>query len=101
MTALPKVTSPLGVEARTGDMPSRAAIRKTNGRAATGRRERRTMRGATRERIVFISVHLDCEFIYLGGRMARPLVDPHDRFARRPGREAEGLARIGIKPGPL
>src|SRR6478752_1272897 len=33
--------------------------------------------------------------------MTGPLVDPHDRFLARPGREAEDLAGLRIEPRPL
>ena len=33
--------------------------------------------------------------------MARPLVDAHDGFAGRPGRQAEHLARLRVQPGVL
>src|SRR5688572_30617693 len=41
------------------------------------------------------------ELIDVGGGVTRALVDPHDRLARRPGREAEHPAGVGIEPGAL
>ena len=48
-----------------------------------------------------VSSDLDRELVDLRGRVAGPLVDPHDRLARRPGREAEDLARLRVEPRPL
>jgi len=76
---------PLGVvAANTGETANTVAIRKANGRAATVRLERRNRRAPPRAHVVSISTHLDQERVHLGGRVARSLVDTHDRFARRP-----------------
>src|SRR5664280_2761517 len=87
------------IDAETPETPNGVASRAANARAATGLLERWNMRSAARVRVVFISVHLDRDFVDLGGRMARPLMDAHDGFARRPAGKAEDLARVGIEPG--
>ena len=48
-----------------------------------------------------MSDHLDGDFVDLGGRVSRSLVDPHDTLAARPCRKAENLARDGVEPRPL
>src|SRR5664280_3006818 len=87
------------VAATTPETPNGVASKEANARAATGLLERWNMRSARRVRVVFISVHLNRDFVDLGGRMARPLMDAHDGFARRPAGKAEDLARVGIEPG--
>src|SRR5664280_2688366 len=89
------------IDAETPETPNGVASRAATARAATGLLEPRNRRAEPRTRVVSISVHLNRDFVDLSSRMARPLMDPHDRFTRWPAREAERLARGGVQPGAL
>ena len=52
-------------------------------------------------RVAGASRHLGGDLVDLGRRVPGALVDAHDGLARRPGRQAEDLARLAVQPGVL